>query len=162
MSSSDLLNAVLQLPPEDRQELVYPAWKSLDADGQSVSEIEVLDSTAFADEIERRLDEAVVLGLGLTGFSLARYLAAQGAMVRVADTRAAPPFAERNTKLCKPCLGRLIVINQKRHMIITPRTLFGRRQGIGHHHQMQFVFTQVIPHAIKIKVVILFFVRFTC
>ena len=37
----------------------------------------------------------VVLGLGLTGFSLARYLAACGAAVRVADTRAAPPFAER-------------------------------------------------------------------
>ena len=36
---------------------------------------------------------AVVLGLGLTGFSLARHLAARGAKVRVADTRAAPPFA---------------------------------------------------------------------
>jgi UDP-N-acetylmuramoylalanine--D-glutamate ligase len=38
---------------------------------------------------------AVVLGLGLTGFSLARHLAARGATVRVADTRAAPPFADR-------------------------------------------------------------------
>jgi UDP-N-acetylmuramoylalanine--D-glutamate ligase len=37
---------------------------------------------------------AVVLGLGLTGFSLARYLAERGARVRVADTRPAPPFAE--------------------------------------------------------------------
>ena len=36
---------------------------------------------------------AVVLGLGLTGYSLARYLAARGANVRVADTRPAPPFA---------------------------------------------------------------------
>jgi UDP-N-acetylmuramoylalanine--D-glutamate ligase len=36
---------------------------------------------------------AVVLGLGLTGFSLARHLAAHGAAVRVADTRATPPFA---------------------------------------------------------------------
>ena len=36
---------------------------------------------------------AVVLGLGLTGFSLARHLAAHGANVRVADTRATPPFA---------------------------------------------------------------------
>jgi UDP-N-acetylmuramoylalanine--D-glutamate ligase len=35
----------------------------------------------------------VVLGLGLTGFSLARHLVAGGARVRVADTRAAPPFA---------------------------------------------------------------------
>ena len=35
----------------------------------------------------------VVLGLGLTGFSLARYLASRGATVRVADTRPAPPFA---------------------------------------------------------------------
>ena len=38
---------------------------------------------------------AVVLGLGLTGFSLARHLAARGATVRVADTRPAPPFAEQ-------------------------------------------------------------------
>jgi len=36
---------------------------------------------------------AVVLGLGLTGFSLARHLAARGARVTVADTRPAPPFA---------------------------------------------------------------------
>ncbi|HVN34643.1 MAG TPA: UDP-N-acetylmuramoyl-L-alanine--D-glutamate ligase [Casimicrobiaceae bacterium] len=39
--------------------------------------------------------EAVVLGLGLTGYSLARYLAARGANVRVADTRARPPFAAK-------------------------------------------------------------------
>jgi len=38
---------------------------------------------------------AVVLGLGLTGFSLARHLAAHGAQVRIADTRPAPPFADR-------------------------------------------------------------------
>jgi UDP-N-acetylmuramoylalanine--D-glutamate ligase len=38
---------------------------------------------------------AVVLGLGLTGYTLARYLAAQGANVRVADTRASPPFATK-------------------------------------------------------------------
>ena len=38
---------------------------------------------------------AIVLGLGLTGFSLARHLAANGARVRVADTRPAPPFADR-------------------------------------------------------------------
>jgi UDP-N-acetylmuramoylalanine--D-glutamate ligase len=37
--------------------------------------------------------KAVVLGLGLTGFSLARHLVAAGASVRVADTRPAPPFA---------------------------------------------------------------------
>ncbi|HSC97407.1 MAG TPA: hypothetical protein VLI21_00780, partial [Casimicrobiaceae bacterium] len=37
---------------------------------------------------------AVVLGCGLTGFSLARHLAAGGAAVTVADTRAAPPFAD--------------------------------------------------------------------
>ena len=35
----------------------------------------------------------VVLGLGLTGFSLARHLAARGATVTVADTRANPPYA---------------------------------------------------------------------
>jgi UDP-N-acetylmuramoylalanine--D-glutamate ligase len=39
--------------------------------------------------------DAVVLGLGLTGFSLARFLAARGARVRVADTREAPPCAAR-------------------------------------------------------------------
>ena len=36
---------------------------------------------------------AVVLGLGLTGLTLARYLARHGARVRVADTRAEPPNA---------------------------------------------------------------------
>lgn len=59
MSSSDLLSAVLQLPPEDRRELVYSAWKSLDTEDQKDSGIEVLDSTVIADEIERRLDEAL-------------------------------------------------------------------------------------------------------
>lgn len=34
----------------------------------------------------------VVLGLGLTGLSLARFLVGQGARVRVADTRDEPPF----------------------------------------------------------------------
>jgi UDP-N-acetylmuramoylalanine--D-glutamate ligase len=38
---------------------------------------------------------AVVLGLGLTGFSLARHLAERGARVRVADTRERPPFLDR-------------------------------------------------------------------
>ena len=46
----------------------------------------------------------VVLGLGLTGFSLARYLASRGATVRVADTRPAPPLlgSERHNggRLC--------------------------------------------------------------
>ena len=37
--------------------------------------------------------DVVVLGLGLTGFSLARHLVAHGARVRVADTRPSPPFA---------------------------------------------------------------------
>jgi UDP-N-acetylmuramoylalanine--D-glutamate ligase len=37
--------------------------------------------------------DAVVLGLGLTGYSLARHLSANGASVRVADTRPRPPFA---------------------------------------------------------------------
>jgi UDP-N-acetylmuramoylalanine--D-glutamate ligase len=43
---------------------------------------------------------AVVLGLGLTGFSLARHLAARGATVRVADTRPAPPFADQWRAAC--------------------------------------------------------------
>ncbi|MEP6942792.1 MAG: UDP-N-acetylmuramoyl-L-alanine--D-glutamate ligase [Betaproteobacteria bacterium] len=38
---------------------------------------------------------AVVLGLGITGLSAARYLARHGASVRVADTRAQPPAAEK-------------------------------------------------------------------
>ena len=37
--------------------------------------------------------DVLVLGLGLTGFSLARHLVARGARVRVADTRPSPPFA---------------------------------------------------------------------
>jgi UDP-N-acetylmuramoylalanine--D-glutamate ligase len=36
---------------------------------------------------------AVVLGAGLTGASMARYLVREGAQVRVADTRGEPPFA---------------------------------------------------------------------
>jgi UDP-N-acetylmuramoylalanine--D-glutamate ligase len=35
----------------------------------------------------------VVLGLGITGLSAARWAARHGAKVRVADTRAAPPCA---------------------------------------------------------------------
>jgi UDP-N-acetylmuramoylalanine--D-glutamate ligase len=38
---------------------------------------------------------ALVLGLGDTGLSMARWLARHGARVRVADTRAAPPHAAR-------------------------------------------------------------------
>jgi UDP-N-acetylmuramoylalanine--D-glutamate ligase len=38
---------------------------------------------------------AVVLGLGLTGMSLARWLHGRGANVTVADTRPAPPFADK-------------------------------------------------------------------
>lgn len=37
----------------------------------------------------------LVLGLGLTGFSLVRYLLRRGAEVTVADTRETPPYAER-------------------------------------------------------------------
>src|SRR5689334_11969477 len=37
----------------------------------------------------------VVLGAGLTGASLARYLVHEGAQVRVADTRSDPPFAKQ-------------------------------------------------------------------
>jgi len=48
---------------------------------------------------------AVVLGLGLSGYSAARYLAARGASVRVADTRSAPPFAEA----LKAALPRIVV-----------------------------------------------------
>ena len=35
--------------------------------------------------------KALVLGLGDTGLSMAKWLARRGAVVRVADTRAAPP-----------------------------------------------------------------------
>jgi UDP-N-acetylmuramoylalanine--D-glutamate ligase len=37
---------------------------------------------------------AVVLGLGMTGLSMARHLARHGASVRVADTRSAPPHGQ--------------------------------------------------------------------
>jgi len=39
--------------------------------------------------------DVVVLGLGLTGLSAARWAARHGARVRVADTRAEPPFAAK-------------------------------------------------------------------
>ena len=39
--------------------------------------------------------KVVVLGLGDTGLSMARWLARRGADVRVADSRAVPPHAER-------------------------------------------------------------------
>jgi UDP-N-acetylmuramoylalanine--D-glutamate ligase len=42
---------------------------------------------------------AVVLGLGMTGLSLARHLAKHGADVRVADTRSDPPNRERLAQL---------------------------------------------------------------
>jgi len=44
--------------------------------------------------IDVRGRDAVVLGLGQTGLSLARWLARHGARVRVADTRQAPPCAD--------------------------------------------------------------------
>ncbi len=44
----------------------------------------------------------VVLGAGMTGLSLARYLAAHGATVRVADTRDVPPRAEDLAALRPP------------------------------------------------------------
>jgi UDP-N-acetylmuramoylalanine--D-glutamate ligase len=37
--------------------------------------------------------DTLVLGLGMSGLSMARWLARRGARVRVADTRAAPPYA---------------------------------------------------------------------
>ena len=49
---------------------------------------------------------AVVLGLGLTGITHARHLAARGARVKVADTRPAPPFADR----LRAALGTIAVI----------------------------------------------------
>ena len=48
---------------------------------------------------------AVVLGLGMTGLSLARHLARHGARVRVADTRSDPPnraaLARRAAATCR-------------------------------------------------------------
>ena len=43
--------------------------------------------------IELKNRRALVLGLGASGMSMARWLAARGAWVRVADSREAPPFA---------------------------------------------------------------------
>jgi len=50
-------------------------------------------SEAIIERAQRRYQgrHAVVLGLGMTGLSLARHLARHGADVRVADTRSDPP-----------------------------------------------------------------------
>ena len=45
--------------------------------------------------MDLRGKNVLVLGLGETGFSMARWLVGQGARVRVADSRAAPPHRER-------------------------------------------------------------------
>ena len=45
--------------------------------------------------MDLRGKNVLVLGLGETGFSMARWLVEQGAQVRVADSRAAPPNRER-------------------------------------------------------------------
>ena len=44
-------------------------------------------------ELENR--RVLVLGLGSSGMSMARWLAGRGARVRVADSRAVPPHAEQ-------------------------------------------------------------------
>ena len=41
---------------------------------------------------------AVVVGLGKTGFSVARYLLAHGSRVAVTDSRTAPPELARMTR----------------------------------------------------------------
>ena len=41
--------------------------------------------------MELRDKQALVLGLGISGLSMARWLSHRGARVRVADTREAPP-----------------------------------------------------------------------
>ncbi|MEO8003366.1 MAG: UDP-N-acetylmuramoyl-L-alanine--D-glutamate ligase [Betaproteobacteria bacterium] len=45
--------------------------------------------------IELKNRRALVLGLGASGMSMARWLDARGALVRVADSRESPPFAAR-------------------------------------------------------------------
>ncbi len=57
MSAAELLNAVLQLPIEDRRELIQKACESL---GDDFMEDGLLftDSPEFVAEIERRIDEA--------------------------------------------------------------------------------------------------------
>jgi UDP-N-acetylmuramoylalanine--D-glutamate ligase len=59
----------------------------------------------------------VVLGAGLTGLTLARYLSRHGANVRVADTRAAPPKA---AELAAACPGVPLVTGP-----VTAETLAG-------------------------------------
>ncbi|MDR1529217.1 MAG: UDP-N-acetylmuramoyl-L-alanine--D-glutamate ligase, partial [Burkholderiales bacterium] len=46
-------------------------------------------------KFDLRNRRVLVLGLGITGYSLVRYLLRRGAQVMVADTRTAPPFADR-------------------------------------------------------------------
>ena len=57
MSTTELLNAVLQLPIEDRRELIQKACESL---GDNFAEDGLLfaDSPEFVAEIKRRIDEA--------------------------------------------------------------------------------------------------------
>ena len=51
------------------------------------------------DSLELAGKKTLVLGLGDTGLSCARWLAARGALVTVADSRSAPPHAERLAEL---------------------------------------------------------------
>jgi len=47
---------------------------------------------------------AVVVGLGKTGFSVARYLLKHGSRVAVTDNRAEPPELAPEIELCPPPL----------------------------------------------------------
>jgi UDP-N-acetylmuramoylalanine--D-glutamate ligase len=47
-----------------------------------------------------RHTEAVVIGLGLTGYSVVRYLAANGVQIKVIDTREVAPFGEQLKQAC--------------------------------------------------------------
>ena len=60
MSATELLIAVLQLPMDDRRELILKACESLEDGDPLLDEIPgVEDSPALAAEIERRVKEAI-------------------------------------------------------------------------------------------------------
>jgi putative addiction module component (TIGR02574 family) len=52
MSRAEILKAALELPAEEREQLADDLWASLDGETDGAVE------QAWADEIERRLDEA--------------------------------------------------------------------------------------------------------
>ena len=67
------------------------ARESREADARAVARRGCPKEAEALMKMRHQGRNAVVLGLGMTGLSMARHLARHGANVRVADTRADPP-----------------------------------------------------------------------